>query len=123
MLRNRVEAGDGLLAMSFARVVKRRVAPWMWPLLFASLAGYFMWSATQGARGLNAFELREQDLAAAQAQLDRANAELGIWERRVSGLRADQLDRDALDERVRAMLNLSDPADVVVPYGEGKRLY
>jgi cell division protein FtsB len=95
----------------------------MWPLLFASLAGYFVWSATQGARGSNAFVLRLQDLSAAKAQLSRADAEVAIWERRVSGLRADQLDRDALDERVRAMLNLSDPADIVVPYAKDKKLY
>jgi cell division protein FtsB len=110
-------------AMSFGRTIKRRAAAWMWPLLFASVAGYFMWSATQGARGLNAYALRQQDLAAAKAQLARANTEVQIWERRVSGLRPDQLDRDALDERVRAMLNLSDPADIVVPYAQDKRLY
>jgi cell division protein FtsB len=109
--------------MSFGRAVKRKAAAAVAPLLFLSLAGYFLWSATQGARGLNEFALREQDLAAAQAQLDRANAEVAIWEQRVSGLRAEQLDRDALDERVRAMLNLSRPDDIVVPYGEGKRLF
>jgi cell division protein FtsB len=109
--------------MSFGRSVKRRAAGLMWPLLFASVAGYFMWSATQGARGLNGYALRQQDLAAAKAQLQRAETEVSIWDRRVSGLRADQLDRDALDERVRAMLNLSDPADIVVPYAQDKRLY
>lgn len=122
MLRVKIDTG-GECAMSFGRSVKRRVAAWIWPLLFASVAGYFMWSATQGSRGLNAYALRQQDLAAATAQLQRADAEVKIWERRVSGLRADQLDRDALDERVRAMLNLSDPADVVVPYAQDKRLY
>ncbi len=103
--------------------MKRRAAAAVAPLVFLSLAGYFMWNATQGSRGLNAFVLREQDLAAAKAQLARADGEVAHWERRVSGLRANQLDRDALDERVRAMLNLSDPSDIVVPYGQGKRLF
>jgi cell division protein FtsB len=38
-------------------------------------------------------------------------------------MRNNRLDRDAVDERARAMLNLSEPTDVVVPYGQGKRLY
>lgn len=103
--------------------MRRAAAAWLWPLLFASVAGYFMWSATQGARGLNGYAARQQDLAAAQAQLDRANTEVRIWERRVAGLRPEQLDRDALDERARAMLNLSEPGDIVVPYAQDKRLY
>jgi hypothetical protein len=33
------------------------------------------------------------------------------------------VDPDTLDERSRAMLNLADPADIVVPYGPGKDLF
>jgi cell division protein FtsB len=109
--------------MRFARSIRRKAAAAVAPLLFLSLSGYFLWNATQGDRGLHAYARYEEDLTAAQAQLDRANGEVAIWERRVSGLRAENLDRDALDERVRAMLNLSRPDDIIVPYGEGKRLY
>jgi cell division protein FtsB len=41
----------------------------------------------------------------------------------VSGLRDHALDADTLDERARAMLNLADPNDIVVPYGPNNRLY
>ena len=34
-----------------------------------------------------------------------------------------RIDPDALDERARAMLNVADPADLVLPYGPGRRLF
>ena len=52
----------------------------------------------------------------------RPRLEQATWERRVAGLRI-RIDGDALDERARAMLNLSDPQDVIVPYEKGKRLF
>jgi cell division protein FtsB len=93
------------------------------PSVFLLLVVYFIWNATQGDRGLRAYAHRLEDLKAARADLGQAEAELGLWERRVAGMRASRLDSDALDERSRSMLHLSDPADVVVPYGPGKRLY
>lgn len=109
--------------MRLGRTLKRKAIAALPSLFFLSLTGYFLWSATQGARGLNAFATREEGLAAAKAQLVRAKAEEKLWERKVSGLRADHLDLDALDERSRAMLGLSRPNEIVVPYGEGKRLF
>ena len=93
------------------------------PLVFLSLVAYFVWNATQGDRGLRAYAGRLEDLKTAQADLKQAEADLLTWERRVNSLRANHLDPDALDERARAMLNLSDPGDVVIFYGQGKRLY
>lgn len=109
--------------MSFGREIKRRLQAAVPPLLFLALAGYFVWSATQGERGLKSYAKRQDDLKLAQQDLQRAQAEISVWERRVAGLRTSHLDPDALDERARAMLNLSDGNDIVVPYGQGKRLY
>jgi cell division protein FtsB len=117
-LRERMRA-----TMAIGRFFRRwaqAVAP---PLVFLALTGYFVWSGMQGERGTVATAQREKDLAAAQDELRRANAELAIWERRVASLRNNRLDKDALDERVRAMLNLSDPADIVVPYDNGQKLF
>ena len=50
-------------------------------------------------------------------------AEQAAWSQRVSGLRNGALDADTLDERSRAMLNLAEPNDVVVPYGQNGKLY
>jgi hypothetical protein len=41
----------------------------------------------------------------------------------VSGLRARHLDPDTLDERARAMLNLAQPTDVIVKFGQQDKLF
>jgi cell division protein FtsB len=92
-------------------------------LVFLALVGYFLWEAQHGDHGLDALAQRQQDLKAAQAELGRAEADLAAWDRRVAALRTSRLDPDALDERARAMLNLSDPGDIIVPYGTGQRLF
>jgi cell division protein FtsB len=104
-------------------MVKRKAKAAIPPLVFLSLVGYFGWNATQGDRGLKAYALQLQDLKLAQSQLAAAEAERDAWEMKVSGLRSNHLDPDTLDERARAMLNLADPGDIVVPYGQGKRLF
>ena len=119
-----VEAGRGSAkGVSVGREIRRRAKLAVPPLIFLLVVAYFGWSATQGDRGLRAYASRLEDLKVAQADLAKANAELANWDRRVSGLRANRLDPDALDERARAMLNLSEPGDIVIPYGQGKRLY
>ena len=93
------------------------------PAVFLGLTGYFGWNATQGTRGSQAYAVRQEQLRAVEAELLRATTERDMWERRVAGLRDQRLDPDTLDERARAMLNVADPSDVVMPYGAGKRLF
>lgn len=109
-------AGMGIL-----RSIKRKLREAVPPAIFLSLTAYFGWNATQGELGLKSY-------AQQLALLDRANsaraaalAEQSSWRQRVEGLRDAALDADTIDERARAMLNLSDPTEIVVPYGaEGK---
>jgi cell division protein FtsB len=115
-----VGSGD---SMSMARELKRKVRAGVAPLLFLSVTAYFGWNATQGDLGLQAYAKRQHDLQAAQANLAHAEAEMKSWEQLVRSLRSNHLDTDALDERVRAMLNRADPADIVVPYGPNNRLF
>ncbi len=109
--------------MSIGRAIKRRVKAAIPPLAFAALTAYFAWAASHGDRGLQAYAHRQSQLAEAQADLSKSQAEQEMWERRVAGLRTSRLDLDSVDERARATLNLADPADVVVMYGPGKRLF
>src|SRR3954469_21767755 len=102
--------------MPLGREIKRRLKAAVPPLIFLSLVGYFGWNAVQGNRGLVAYAERQDLLAQARAEQARALAERDSWQRRVAGLRARNIDADALDERSRAMLNLAEPADVIVPY-------
>jgi cell division protein FtsB len=109
--------------MGLWRGIKRRIRAAVAPCVFLALAGYFLWSATQGDRGLNAYGERRQAMQAAQDDVTRAETERLVWERRVGALRAKNLDRDALDERARAMLNLADPNDIIVMYPPGQKLF
>jgi cell division protein FtsB len=109
--------------MAFGLALRRRAKAAIPPLIFLSLVAYFLWNATQGERGLRAYEKRQVERTEAQAELTRTELELAAWDRRVASLRNTRLDLDALDERVRAMLNLSDPADLIIPYGDVKKQF
>ncbi len=109
--------------MSIGRELRRRAKALVSPVLLLGIAGYFGWSATQGDHGLQAYARQHDQLRLAQAELTHVNADVETWERRVGGLRNARLDPDTLDERARAMLNLADPADIVVMYGPGKKLF
>ena len=97
--------------------MKRQAKAVLPPLLFLSLAGYFAWNATRGDLGLRAYAARERDLARADAAQAQAAEDVATWQRRIAALRPEHLDADVIDERARAMLNLAEPADIVVPYG------
>ena len=109
--------------MALGRDLKRRANAAIAPLVFLAITGYFGWSATQGNHGLVAYAQRQDLLRQADAEHAAAQADRDNWERRVSGLRANHLDPDTLDERARAMLNLADPHDVIVPYTAKDRLF
>ncbi|MBV8096831.1 MAG: septum formation initiator family protein [Acetobacteraceae bacterium] len=108
--------------MSIGGALKRGLTGAIAPAIFLSLVGYFGWNAVRGDHGLRSYAKREELLKEVQADLARAEADRDAWARRVAGLRSDHLDRDTLEERARAMLNLADPADIVVPYAPKDRL-
>lgn len=93
------------------------------PLLFLSLVGYFGWSATQGERGLQSYVLRQAQFVSVQAELHRVEKERDLMERRVAGLRGTRLDPDTVDERTRAILGQTNPADIVVLWSKDRRLF
>ncbi len=102
---------------------KRLLAAVVGPAAFLAAAAFFLWSATQGDRGLQAYAVARQELATVKNKLAATEADVQVWERRVANLRANRLDLDALDERARATLNLADPNDIIMLYGSSKRLY
>jgi cell division protein FtsB len=109
--------------MRIMRTIKRAAVAMIAPTVFLSLTGYFCWQATRGDHGLKTYETRRGQLVVAQKEQAAAEAERDMWETRVAGLRANHIDPDTLDERARAMLNLAEPDDIVVPYGPGKDLF
>lgn len=109
--------------MSLMVSVKRKLRQAILPCVLMSVTAYFIWQAQQGNRGLNAWDQRTGDLAAARAELARAEADLKLWDRRVQAMRNSPIDRDTLDERARAVRDLTEPADIVILYPQNKRLF
>jgi cell division protein FtsB len=93
--------------MGLARSIKRRARAAAPSVVFLGLVAYFAWNATRGELGLRAYAMRETDLA---------TADQDAWQHKVAALEPAHLDSDALDERARQMLNLSEPGDIVVPF-------
>jgi len=109
--------------VAIGRALKRRIRAALPPVIFIALTAYFGWSATQGDRGLKAYAQRQQLLQQAELDVAKAEADRDAWERRVAGLRNNHIDRDTLDERARAMLNMTQQGDVIVSYGQADRLF
>lgn len=97
------------------RTRRRRIA-----FLFAfhavawSASAYFAHSAYTGDRGLVAKQDAKLKTQAVGEKIAEVRAERQIWERRVSQLSGAEVDRDLLDERQRAMLNLGHRNDLVI---------
>ncbi|MCI0752841.1 FtsB family cell division protein [Teichococcus vastitatis] len=106
------------------RAIKRMFGILWLPLVFTGLIWHFSWYAVHGPRvGSLAREAKATEIAAARLVLARVEAERDTMERKVAGLRGDRIDRDVLDERARALLNMVGKDELVVPYGSNSRLY
>jgi cell division protein FtsB len=99
-------------------ITRRRVRNVLLALGFYALSGaavgYFAWHAHHGERGLHAKAGYKIRIAQLEQEIRGVRGERAEWERRVALLRADNLDRDLLDERARALLNSAHKNDVIV---------
>jgi cell division protein FtsB len=109
--------------MAFGRELKRRLRGVIAPAVFLAVTGYFCWNAVQGPHGLKSAAAQQAVLRQAQVDLAAAETERDAWQRRVRALESDHLDRDMLDERARALLNLANPNDIIVQYAPKDRLF
>jgi cell division protein FtsB len=102
---------------------RRKLKSAAMPAFLLALTAIFAWQATQGDHGLIMRERRKTELVQAEANLAAAKAERDNWERKVAGLTPSHLDKDALDQRARELLNLADPNEIVVQYGPKDKLF
>jgi cell division protein FtsB len=109
--------------MRIGRIIGRGAKTLAAPLALAGAAAFFIWHASHGDRGLIAREQRLADIATARAELAEATAEREAAERRALALRGREVDRDQLEERARALLNLTVREEIVIPYPPGQRLF
>jgi len=100
--------------MSFMLEIRRRGRHVAGSILGALLFAYFMFHAVQGDRGLFAWVEMKQRIAYAAADLAASQEERQTWERRISLLRDDGLDRDMLDEQVRRVTGLGARNEIVI---------
>src|SRR3954465_11295620 len=107
--------------MDLRRDIKRRLAQVAWPMLGACLAGYFVYHAVQGDRGILAWMQVNQQIKVAEAQLTKSDDEREAMEQRVALLSNSSLDLDMLEERARIMLNFSHPDDLVIFLNQSHR--
>jgi cell division protein FtsB len=80
----------------------------------ALLIGYFGVNAYTGNHGLRARQDLDQEIAQLTDELARLKAERAAWQRKVSFLKPESIDRDMLDERARALLQYADPRDLIL---------
>jgi cell division protein FtsB len=99
-------------------IFRRRFRTALIALVFYGAAGgivsYFWWHAHHGDRGLHAKSVYKVRIAELNTEIADAKRERADWERRVTLMRADNLDRDILEERARVLLNIVHKNDVVV---------
>ncbi len=100
--------------MQVSRDFSRRLKSLAAQLLGACVAGYFIYHAVQGDRGILAWLRVNQQLEQAHQELIATTAEREALEQRVALLSNSSLDLDMLEERARVMLNFSHPDDVEV---------
>ena len=84
------------------------------PILGISLVCYFAYHLVQGDRGLIAMMGLMQQVRAAEAEKATLDAELQPLANRVRLLESAHIDRDLLDERARAVLNVAAPDEIVI---------
>jgi cell division protein FtsB len=107
--------GSGLL-----RAFKNRLRAIIPPVIFLGITWYFAWNAMHGTRGLEAQRVQWAELARAQASFAAIDAQRAIWETRIATLNGQSVTRDMLDCEARLVLNLADPADLVVQLPAGQ---
>ena len=99
-------------------VIRRRARRILIPLMLysvsAAVAGYFVHHAHSGARGIEAQQKYEAQVAELSKELEVLKTERSDWDRRIALLRSDQIDRDLLEERARVMLGRVHRNDLVI---------
>ncbi len=100
--------------MALLNELRQRARQVAAPLLVASVVVYLGYHAIQGQRGIVAWLRLSQQIEQTRSALALTRAEERRLAHRAALLRPDGLDRDMLDERARAVLNLAHPDDLVV---------
>jgi cell division protein FtsB len=100
--------------MHWSRRLKRWAGALVGPAFCIVLTLYFAYNIVIGDRGLMAWRRLAAEIEAQDQRLATLQTERKVLTRKVADLSPEHLDRDLLDERVRASLNLVAPNEIVI---------
>jgi cell division protein FtsB len=100
--------------MMVLRELRRRARAVVVPFLGIALSGYFVYHAIEGDRGVLAWMRLTQQMSAAKARLAAVQTTRDALAQKVAVIGRDGIDRDLLDQEVRARLNLAAPGQIVI---------
>jgi cell division protein FtsB len=100
--------------MNVLRVLRRRAHFVLGPIVGIALTGYFAYHLIEGERGFKAWLRLNREVRTATANLEAVRTQRAALDLRVSNLRPEHVDPDLLDERIRAILNLVSPDDIII---------
>ena len=90
------------------------IAPIVFHVFSALVAGYFIWHALHGQRGLKTRDENSEKVAELQATLDGLRAERARWKHKIDLVRGEAMDRDILEEQARVELGRIQKNEVVI---------
>ena len=93
---------------------RANIAPIVVHVFSALVAGYFVWHAIHGQRGLKTRDENAEKVAEMQSTLDGLRAERARWKRRIDLVRGEAIDRDILEEQARIELGRMQKNEVVI---------
>jgi cell division protein FtsB len=102
--------------------MKRILRAVIGPAIFLTLTVYFGYNAIHGSRGYIAQSVETKTIHKAKADLKVVLARRDRWEARVAALAPNAIEPDMLDGQARAVLNLANPDDLVVPLDHGNSI-
>lgn len=83
-------------------------------LVSSAVVGYFLFHAQHGARGLETLGGLREKFGEMETEIAALTSERQDWEKRLTLMRDEAVDRDVLEERARAILGRVHRNDVVV---------
>ncbi|MFV0282098.1 MAG: FtsB family cell division protein [Rhodoblastus sp.] len=94
--------------------LRANIAPIAFHVFSALVAGYFIWHALHGQRGLKTRDENSEKVAEMQATLENLRAERARWRHRIGLVRGEAIDADMLEEQARIELGRVQKNEVVI---------
>ena len=82
--------------------------------LLVAFQGYLGYNALRGQFGIESHKQMSSDIEELRAQSGQLKAEIDVYRHRVDLFSPQKLDVDILTERARALLDMAQPADLIV---------